>query len=165
MQNKERHRLAREREAAFLLAFYRKDSPTRLDRRASAIAAGYPISRAVWCANRVLDKYAEAPFRDCAEIVGINKAQLAVMLAEFMESAVGKEKLASIRLMMEATDSVGSPKGAIASLPILVISGATPERMARLRGGSKPLPSALEHDVIDVEAAISALVEAPKQPR
>jgi hypothetical protein len=164
MQNKERHRLAREKEAAFLLAFYRIDSPTRLDRRASGIAAGYPPSRAVWSANRVLDKYSDAPLRECAETVGITKARLAVMLAEFMESSEGKEKLSSIRLMManlgEQTDSASSQKPVSVTMPVMIIRGATPERLAALRSGGAPqivedhapeLPPASE--VIDVEAA------------
>jgi hypothetical protein len=159
MQNRERHRLSREKEAAFLLAFYRKNSATRLDRRASAITAGYPAGRAVWSANRILDKYTDAPFRDCAETVGITKAQMAVMLAEFMESSEGKEKLSSIRLMManlgEATDNSGSKQVPVLNMPIMIIQGATNERLEALRRGSNlapELPHSPERDVIDVRA-------------
>ncbi len=171
MQNKERHRLAREKEAAFLLAYYRKGSETRLDRRASAIAAGYPVTRAAWSANRILDKYSEAPFRDCAEIVGINKAQMAVLLAEFMENSEGKDKLSSIRLMManlgEATDNRDAPRGMTFQGPTMVIMGATPERIRALRcAGTVPeLSSASEQKQQPQRQPRLGVVEAPKQPR
>lgn len=179
MQNKERNRLAREKEAAFLVAFYRKTSVTRLDRRASAIAAGYPVARAVWSANRVLEKYADTSFRECAEMVGISKARMAVMLSEIMEHGEPKEKLSSVRLMLanigEATDNRDA-RGMTFQGPTMVIVGATPERIQALKGCSAPefteyraaeLPPAAEEDVIEVAAAPTVPESAPEpvQPK
>jgi hypothetical protein len=78
MTGKECKKLVAEQEADFLLAFYGKASATRLDRRASAVTAGYTPRMALWNANRLIRKYAEQSFKQCAEAVGINKPQLAV---------------------------------------------------------------------------------------
>src|ERR1700736_6393440 len=77
MTEKAKKRPVDEQEADFLLAFYGKNSPTRIDRRASAISAGYTPRMALWNANRLLKKFAERSFKQCAEAVGINKPQLA----------------------------------------------------------------------------------------
>src|ERR1700736_3431529 len=100
MTEKAKKRPVDEQEADFLLAFYGKNSPTRIDRRASAISAGYTPRMALWNANRLLKKFAERSFKQCAEAVGINKPQLAVMFREVLQTSEGRDAISSIRLMM-----------------------------------------------------------------
>lgn len=155
MNKKARHKLVEERERAFLLGYYGKDSATKLDRRASALAAGYTPDRAVWNANRLLDKYRDRGFRECSETVGISSASLAVMFKEILENSEGRDAISSLRLALanrgEATDNKGALSGMTFEGPMMVIVGATPERLKALRRGSNPAP-APEQDVIEVDA-------------
>lgn len=180
MRNKERSKLAKEKEAAFLLAFYGKDSKTRFDRRASAIAAGCTPRMALWNANRILEKYKETGFRECAETLGINNANLAVMFQGILETSEGKDAISALRLALanrgETTDGASSQKPPVVNMPVMVIVGATEERLEALRRGGGPqiaetddhaleLP-APDEDAIDVEATTeqSASAQEPKPP-
>jgi hypothetical protein len=160
MTGKESKKLVVEQEADFLVAFYGKASPTRLDRRASAVTAGYTPRMALWNANRLLKKYAERSFKQCAEAVGINKPQLAVMFREVLETSEGRDAISSIRLMManlgEQTDSAGSQKSVNVNMPVMVIVGATRGRMEALRhgGARQELPPAADEDMIDIQATV-----------
>jgi hypothetical protein len=155
MNKKAKHRLAEEKERAFLLGYYGKDSPTKLDRRASALAAGYTLERAVWNANRLLDKYRDRGFREACETVGISAASLAVMFKEILENSEGRDAISSLRLALanrgEVTDHKDAPRGMSFEGPMMVIMGVTPERLRALRRGSNLAP-APEQDVIDLEA-------------
>jgi hypothetical protein len=156
MQNRERARLVKEKEGNFLLAYFGKDSTTRHQRGASAIAAGYSAARAVWNANRVLDKYADLSFRECAETIGVTKPQMAVAFREFMQDCKGKDRLQGFRLLLanmgEATDNAMSKQATVINGPVMVIVGATEERMRALCRGSDPVPQLpAERDVIDLE--------------
>jgi hypothetical protein len=153
-------RLASEQESDFLVAFYGKGSPTRLDRRASAVTAGYTPRMALWNANRLLKKFAERSFKECAEAVGINKPQLAVMFREILETSEGRDAISSIRLMManlgEQTDSASSQKAVNVNMPVMVIVGATSRRMEALRHGGalQVMPAATDGELIDLHAAV-----------
>jgi hypothetical protein len=173
-------KLVTELEADFLVAYYGKASVTRLDRRASAITAGYTPRMALWNANRLLKKYAERSFKQCAEAVGINKPQLAVMFREILETSEGRDAISSIRLMManlgEQTDSAGSQKNINVNAPTMIIVGATQERMDALkRGGTTQiaktaervleLQSAAYEEAIDAETAIEQKSEPNPEPK
>lgn len=155
MSKKAQRKLAEEKERAFLLGYYGKDSPTKLDRQASALAAGYTLERAVWNANRLLDKYRDTGFRECSETVGISTPSLAVMFKEILETSEGRDAIASLRLALanrgEITDHKDAARGMTFEGPTMVIVGATPERLRALRSGRNLVP-APEQDVIDVEA-------------
>src|SRR5215470_5293500 len=101
-----------QRERDFLTSYYAVKSPTRFDRRASAIAAGYTPKMALWNANRLLDKFESKSVKDCAEAVGLTPPALAVMLRENLDNAEGKEQLSGLRLAManrgEHIDSASS---------------------------------------------------------
>jgi hypothetical protein len=178
MNKKAKHKLAQEKERAFLLGYYGKDSPTKLDRRASALAAGYTLERAVWNANRLLDKYRDTGFRECSETVGISAASLAVMFKEILETSEGRDAISSLRLALanrgEATDHKDAPRGMTFEGPVMVIVGATPERMEALRRGGAPriartkdhapeLSPARDEDVIEVEAVADPPAEDSRQ--
>jgi hypothetical protein len=160
MNKKAKHKLAEEKERAFLVGYYGKDSPTKLDRRASALAAGYTLERAVWNANRLLDKYRDRGFRECSEAVGISAASLAVMFKEILEASEGRDAISSLRLALanrgEITDHKDSLRGMTFEGPTMVIVGATPERLKALRHGSNLAP-APEYDGIDVKVSANPL--------
>jgi hypothetical protein len=180
MTGKEGRKLVAEQEADFLVAYYGKSSPTRLDRRASAVTAGYTPRMALWNANRLLKKYAEQSFKQCAEAIGINKPHLAVMFREVLETSEGRDAISSIRLMManlgEQTDSASSQKGVSVNLPVMVIVGASQDRMEALRHGGAPqfartrshapeLPSASDEEVIEVRATVEVQGEPMPEPK
>jgi hypothetical protein len=189
MSDKAKKRLVAEQEADFLLAYYGKSSPTRLDRRASAITAGYTARMALWNANRLLAKFADKGFRECVEAIGVSTPALAVAFRETLEKAEGKEALASLRLALanrgEMTDGAGAQKPTVnVNLPVLVIRGASEERMqatfvqpnrkALIRGGAPQLAETQDHApelppapeaTVDVEAApVEAPPPAPAKP-
>lgn len=169
MTTKAGKKLVAEQEAEFLVAYYGKKSATRLDRRASAITAGYTARMALWNANRLLKKYAERSFKQCAEAVGINKPQLAVMFREVLETSEGRDAISSIRLMManlgEQTDSAGSQKSVSVNMPVMVIVGANRGRVEALRRGGAPqgLPSGPDEEVIDIRATVEPESESTSQ--
>jgi hypothetical protein len=162
MNKKAKHKLVEEKERAFLLGYYGKGSPTKLDRRASALAAGYTLDRAVWNANRLLDKYRDRGFRECSETVGISTPGLAVMFKEILETSEGRDAISSLRLALanrgEITDHKASPHGMTFEGPTMVIVGATPERLRALRSGPNLAPAG-EQDMIDVEAVAHSPAE------
>ena len=162
MNKKAKHKLVEEKERAFLLGYYGKDSATKLDRRASALGAGYTLDRAVWNANRLLDKYRDRGFRECSESVGISTASLAVMFKEILETSEGRDAISSLRLALanrgEITDHKDALRGMTFDGPTMVIVGATPERLSALRRGSNLAPAA-ERDVIDVEVVAAQPAE------
>lgn len=159
-----------EQEAEFLVAYYGKTSPTRLDRRASAVAAGFTPRMAVWNANRVIKKFADKGFRECAEAVGITTPALAVMFKEVLETAEGKEALATLRLAManrgETVDGAGAKPGATVNNNMtMIFQGFDRDRLGTmLRGGEPELPAASEQDVMDVEV-LPETVEPAKHER
>jgi hypothetical protein len=175
MTDKAKKRLVAEQEGDFLLAFYGKSSPTRLDRRASAITAGYTNRMALWNANRLLKKFADKGFRDCVEAIGVSTPALAVAFKETLESVEGKDALAALRLALanrgEQTDSSSIQKNLTVNQPVMVIIGATDERLQALKSGRAPqfagehapelLPA--EGDLIEVEAA-AVVPEPTAQP-
>jgi hypothetical protein len=165
------------KEKDFLLAFYGKTSPTKFDRRASAIAAGYTPRMALWNANRLLQKFEEKGFRECAEAIGVTIPALAVAFKETLDETKGRDRLASLRLALanrgEMTDGASTQKNVTVNQPVMVIVGATSERMDALRRGGIPeddlegkaainrrptaeLPGALSEEVIDVEPALAS---------
>jgi hypothetical protein len=176
MTDRAKKRLVAEQEGDFLLAFYGKSSPTRLDRRASAITAGYTNRMALWNANRLLKKFADKGFRDCVEAIGVSNPALAVAFKETLEGAEGKDALAALRLALanrgEQTDSSSIQKNLTVNQPVMVIVGATDERMRALRSGRAPqftddraaeLPPAADEDLIlEVEPTAAAPEPAPE---
>jgi hypothetical protein len=180
MTDKAKRKPVADQEADFLLAFFGKSSATRLDRRASAISAGYTPRMAMWNANRLLKKFADKGFRECVEAIGVTTPALAVAFKETLETAEGKEALASLRLALanrgEQTDNKDS-RGVTFEGPTMVILGATPERLDALRRGGAPRQLAKTEDhtrellvapnenVIDVEAVAPASTLAEKDGR
>jgi hypothetical protein len=137
MTEKQKKKLVADQEADFLLAFYGKGSPTRLDRRASAISAGYTPRMAMWNANRLLKKYEEAGFRECAETLGITNANLAVMFREVLETSKGKDAISALRLALanrgEATDNRDAPRGVTVTGPTILYVGEIPDSLRNTR--------------------------------
>jgi len=125
-----------EKEVLFLANFYAADSPTKGKGKDSALAAGYSRSTAETKWPRILKKYEDCSFSSSAKAVGINKPYLAMKLKQIMEKGGDKEILAAIRLALanfgEATDQqAGTVVNATG--PVMMIVGATPERMRALR--------------------------------
>lgn len=125
-----------EKEVLFLAHYYASDSPTKGKGVDSARAAGYSESVAKTKWPRILHKYEDCSFSSSAKAVGITKPYLAMKLKQIMEKGGEKEVLASIRLALanfgEATDQ---QSGTVvnATGPVMMIVGATPERMRALR--------------------------------
>lgn len=178
MTDKAKKKLVADQEADFLLSYYGKSSPTRLDRRASAVSAGYTPRMAMWNANRLLKKFADKGFRECVEAIGITTPALAVAYKETLETSEGKDALASLRLALanrgEQTDNKDA-RGITFEGPAMVIIGSTPERLDALRRGGAPqirrtvdhareLPPAPERDVVDVEAAVPETLKSASGP-
>jgi hypothetical protein len=178
MSHKPKKKLVAEQEGEFLLAFYGKSSSTRLDRRASAITAGYTNRMALWNANRLLKKFADKGFRDCVEAIGVSNPALAVAFKETLEAAEGKDALAALRLALanrgEQTDSSSIQRNLTVNQPVMVMNYG-PLGTSRLRalrsGGAQQfaddptleLPPAPEDDVLEVEA-VAAVPEPAAQP-
>src|SRR5215470_14749399 len=113
-----------QRERDFLTSYYAVKSPTRFDRRASAITAGYTPKMALWNANRLLGKFESKSVKDCAEVIGLTPPALAVMLRENLDDAEGKDQLAGLRLAManrgEQTDGAAIQKNLTVNQPVMV---------------------------------------------
>lgn len=130
-----------EREVIFLSNYYASDSPTKGKGMHSALAAGYSESVAKTKWPRILKKYEDCGFKASAKAVGITKPYLAMKLKQIIDSGGDKEVLASIRLALanfgETTDQ---QSGTVvnATGPVMMIVGATPERMRALKTQTAP---------------------------
>lgn len=131
-----------EREALFLAFFYGDGSPTKGKLIDSALEAGFSTSTANTKAPRILRKYEDCSFRASAKAVGITKPYLAMKLKQIMDSGGQKEILAGIRLTLanfgETTDQ-SNAGGNTFNAPVMMIVGASPERIDALRNSTPQL--------------------------
>lgn len=164
-------------EIKFLGAFYDLDSPTYQDGKASAIEAGYKDKTASRVAENLLEKYRDFDFKAIAEKMGIDRISIGLALKKIVQgSGAPRDVLSAARLLLanmgEITDGASSQKAPVVNVPVMIIQGATPERIAALRSGGAPniaeteadareLPPPSEQDVIEVEAVTEGPATQP----
>lgn len=134
-----------EREALFLSYYYGDKSPTKGKMADSMLEAGYPQTTALTQGPRILEKYKDGAFAVAARVCGITKPFLAMKMKQILDLPIkdhSKEVMAAIRLTLanfgEATDqSTGG--GNTFNAPVMMIVGATPERIEALRNSTPQL--------------------------
>src|SRR6266576_5823005 len=134
-------RVLDEREILFLGHYYGEDSETKGNMERSAQAAGGPFPASEKWAERILAKYDDCSFKASAKAVGITKPYLAWRLRQILDLPIAKhskEIIAALRLMLanlgESTDHSVGTGGNVFTGPVMVIQGATPERLKALKG-------------------------------
>jgi hypothetical protein len=155
------------REAIFLANFYGKDSPTKRNGTESARAAGFPESFCETQWPRILRKFGDRGMKDSLLAVGITKPYIAMKIQYILENGKVAEMIPALRLALvglgELTDnSAGSVNvNASGSGPVMVIVGATEERMKALKGAIPQLTRAQQEEVSNARSA--ARLEAFKR--
>lgn len=142
-------RILDEREILFLGHYYGQDSETKGNVIRSAEAAGIPGIRCDHWARKTLAKYDDCSFKASAKAVGITKPYLAWRLRQILDLPIAKhsrEITAALRLMLanlgEATDHSQGTGGNVFTGPVMVIQGATPERLKALKEATPQLTRA-----------------------
>lgn len=146
-----------EREIVFLANYYGNDSPTKGNKEQSALAAGYTQSTSEQKALRIIRKYEDCSFRASAKAVGITKPYLAMKLKQILDTGGDKEIIAALRLSLanfgETTDQTAGASGNVFNAPVMMIVGATPERMKALRGALPQLTREQKEEESDKRGA------------
>jgi len=140
----------------FMEYYYSEDSETRGNVLNSCLKAGFSKStgnNSIFF-NRI-KKYENMSFEQCLKLFGITKPFLASKLRKVMDldpAENAKDMLVGARLclsvMGEATDQ---QKGTtVYNAPVMIIQGATPEKIRALREGSfVPSPEQLERESLE----------------
>jgi hypothetical protein len=127
-----------DREEAFLLNFYSDESLTKGNAKQSALEAGYAESTATDKAQRIIKKYNWKQFKQALAACGVNNLMMAMRMRKMIEKGGDKDALGAIRLALankgEGTDERTGALNINSSGPIMVIVGASQERMKALRG-------------------------------
>lgn len=145
------------REALFLANFYGEKSPTKANGKESALAAGYDETTSQTAWPRILKKFGDNGMKDSLRAVGITKPYLAMKIKHILETAKASDMIPALRMALvglgESTDNSGGNVNVNATGPVMVIVGATPERMKALKAAAY-VPTREER-----EAAENARVE------
>lgn len=124
------------RDALFLEAYYGEKSQTKGNGLESALSAGYSESVAHTKWPRILKKFGNGGFKDSLRAVGITKPYLAMKMRHILEHGDDKEQLSAVRMILsnlgETTDQ-GQGGGNTFNAPVMVIVGASAERMRALK--------------------------------
>jgi len=149
------------RELEFLLAYYGAASTTKGNAERSALAAGYPASVGRHQAGRIIKRFGDASASVSLNAAGVNKPYLAMRIRHVLENGGDKEILAAARLayalLGESTDERGGGVTVNSTAPVMVVVGASRERIAALRNATPQLSrdelERLENERVDAKLA------------
>lgn len=139
------------REALFLANFYGEKSPTKANGKESALAAGYneTTSQTAW--PRILKKFGDNGMKDSLRAVGITKPYLAMKIKHILETAKASDMIPALRMALvglgESTDNSGTNVNVNTTGPVMMIVGATPERMKALKNATPQLSREQEEEI------------------
>lgn len=145
-----RHPKAEIKEALFLAFYYGEGSKSKGNAVQSMIRAGYEEKTAnTGLPQKIIRRFGDLSFAASAKAVGITKPFLAIKLKQILDLSAEehpKEVLAGARLALasfgEATEEGGKPAGNIFNAPVMIIQGATPEKLKALKGALPQLTEA-----------------------
>lgn len=144
LQSRARFKIFDPKHEALLLAYYAEDSPTRGNGEQSAIKVGYPAITARTVASQILKRYDKRKFQDALKAVGVNNLMMAHRVRRMILNGADKDAIAAIRLALAAKGEVtDESRGGVtvnANAPVMVIVGASQERIRALRNAEPQLP-------------------------
>ena len=132
------------REEKFYAQFFGIGSvqTSRGDAVASAVLAGYDEDKAAAVAKRLIESLDKAPFKRVLAAAGLTKSALALVIAEDLKNCTARDKIAYLRVALKLMGELeeGAQAGPVtlnagAGAQILIVQGATPEKMKALRSG------------------------------
>jgi hypothetical protein len=130
------------REAMFLSNYYGEKSPTKGNGQESARAAGYSESVALTKWPRILKKFGDNGIKDSLQAVGITKPYLAMKIKHILENGKVTDMIPALRMALAGLGEVTGEGGNVsvnATGPVMVIVGASPERMRALKAATPQL--------------------------
>jgi hypothetical protein len=157
------------REINFLAAFYDAGAPTYQDGKASAVLAGFKEKSASRVAENLLEKYRGFDFKAITRAMSIDRISIGLALKKILQGdAAPRDVLSASRLLLanmgEQTDSSSINKNVNVAAPVMLIVGATSERLEALRRGGAPidvkgrtreLPAASDDEEIEVDGPLT----------
>lgn len=140
------------REVTFLSLYYGHEQGKKGNLEVCALAAGYPEKSCEARGREILRKYEDFAFRMAARAVGISKPYLALKLKKILdldENKHSNEILRGIRLclanmgeLVEQVPGTSGNTGDTFNGPVMVIVGASAERMRALKEAIPPMTQA-----------------------
>ena len=122
------------------------EAPTRGDAIASALKAGYDESKAAAIGKRLLDSLDKAPFKRVLSSAGLTKSALALVITDAIKTCTARDMISYLRVALKLMGELeegaqGAPININpgAGAQILIVQGATAEKMKALRSGKPAL--------------------------
>lgn len=136
------------REAKWLeLYFGNFENEGRGNAKLAAISAGYDESKADAVGRRLERELEKRPLIESLRAAGITRPKLALMLQEMSRITDTKERRLIVQMLLEVmgeTKDDGTPTVNVTGqgAQILIVAGASDERLKRLKKGQAVLPAA-----------------------